>query len=131
MQVYELGYLILPSVPEENLPALVAKIKDILGKVSKAILDSEDPTKIELAYSMRKTVGSSSYVVNDAYLGWIKFEVNPEDISGLESNFRKTEEILRALIMKTSRETRFTFAKAREATLAAIEAKALEQAVVE
>ncbi|HEY4528393.1 MAG TPA: 30S ribosomal protein S6 [Candidatus Paceibacterota bacterium] len=118
MQVYELGYLILPSIPEESLPDIVSKIKSNLISP----LDSEDSIKVDLAYPMKKTVGSSNYVVNDAYLGWMKFEATAEEVEELKDKIEKVEEVLRFIIVKASRETKFTLAKAEETLSEAEEA---------
>ena len=110
MQVYELGYLILPSIPEESLPELALKIRGLMGSP----LDGEDPIKVDLSYPLHKTVGSSNYVVNDAYLGWIKFEGDPEEVEKVKEAMEKMEEVVRFILIKSPRETKFTLAKARE-----------------
>ena len=114
MQVYELGYLILPSIPEDGLNAVGEKIKGLVAKASGREVDGEEPIKVNLAYTMSKTVGASRYVVNDAYIGWIKFEAEPDAISGLKDSVEDMEEVLRSLVIKAPRETTFTFAQARE-----------------
>lgn len=115
MQIYELGYLILPSIAEGELPAVVDKIKDSVIKAGGKEIDGEAPFKYNLAYTMSKTVGASRYVVKDAYIGWTKFELDPEQVSEVKDGVEKTEEILRFLLIKTPRETTFTFAKAKAA----------------
>lgn len=112
MQIYELGYLVLPSVAEEGLLGVVNSLKGIIAKEGGQELDGESPIKQELAYTMSKTVGASRYVVNDAYLGWLKFEVEADKIEGIKSRVEKMDEILRLLLIKAPRETGFTFAEA-------------------
>ncbi|MBX4181266.1 30S ribosomal protein S6 [Candidatus Parcubacteria bacterium] len=115
MQVYETGYLILPSIPEDGLSAVVDKIKGLITKEGGNIFDGEEPMKIDLAYTMSKTVGASRYVVNEAYLGWVKFEMEPAQAVSLKDSLDKVDEVLRVLLVKAPRETYFTFAKAQAA----------------
>ena len=111
-QVYELGYLILPSIAEESLSDVVNTLKGIISKVGGTELDSEMPIKIDLAYTMSKTAGARKYVVDDAYIGWVKFECEPNCISEVDTAIKQLDEVLRHLLVKTSRETHFTFADA-------------------
>jgi len=113
LTVYELGFLILPSIPDDKLSNVTDTIRKIISKEGGAELDAEAPFKENLAYSMSKTVGASRYVVSEAYLGWIKFEIDREKISSIKAKVEKMDEILRFLLIKAPRDTTFTFAKAR------------------
>ncbi|MEK7461502.1 MAG: 30S ribosomal protein S6 [Patescibacteria group bacterium] len=115
--VYELGFLILPSIPENKLSNVTDAIRKIISKESGTELDAEAPFKETLAYAMSKTVGVSRYVVSDAYLGWIKFEIDRARISMIKTGVEKIDEILRFLLIKAPRETTFTFAKAKVAAV--------------
>jgi len=112
-QVYELGYLLLSSIPEEKVLDVVASIKKAITLGGGEELDGETPFKQPLAYQMSKTIGASRYVANEAYLGWIKFEVEPSGVPDIKTSLEKIDEILRLLIIKAPRETTFTFAKSR------------------
>jgi len=111
--VYEIGYLVLPSVPAENLPQVVSNLVSIIEKAGGKPLDGEDPALEPLAYSMSKTVGARKYIVDEAYVGWMKFESRPDALETVREGVDKAEEILRYLLIKAPRETTFTFAKAR------------------
>lgn len=124
--VYELGYLVLPSVTEDNIPKVVSTIVSTIEKAGGKTLDSELPFLETLAYSMSKTVGARKYVVNEAYIGWMKFEAEPSAVEEIKAGIEKIEEILRFLLIKAPRETTFTFAEAREARRAQ-EAPMLEE----
>ncbi|KND48469.1 MAG: hypothetical protein AB200_01925 [Parcubacteria bacterium C7867-005] len=123
--VYEVGYLILPSVTEENLSKVVDKLVSVVEKAGATKLDSEEPHLEELAYSMSKSVGARKYVVDEAYIGWMKFEAESSQVEAIKIGVDKIEEVLRSLLIKTPRETTFTFEmaqKAREAREAALNA---------
>ena len=111
--VYELAYLILPSIPEEHLSKVVSNLKEIIKKAGGSEIASEEPFKHPLAYSMSKVVGSSKYVVNEAYIGWIKFESEPSSVEEVKTRVEKLDEVLRFLLVKAPRETAFTFEAAR------------------
>ncbi|MDO8728774.1 MAG: 30S ribosomal protein S6 [bacterium] len=113
LTVYELGFLILPSISENKLSDVTNAIRKVIKSEGGIEIDAEEPFKEALAYSMSKTIGASHYVVNDAYMGWIKFESDRAKVSAIKANIEKVEEILRFLLIKAPRETTFTFAKAR------------------
>ena len=113
LPVYELGFLILPSIQEDKLSLVVSSIRKVVTKEGGVEINAEAPFKQPLAYSMSKTMGASRYVLSDAYLGWIKFEVESSKIATIKTGVEKIGEILRFLLVKAPRETIFTFAKAR------------------
>ena len=122
VQVYELGYLVLPSVPTDNLQTVVSNIRSIIEKAGATPLDSEDPSLMDLAYSMSKTISARKYVVDEAYIGWMKFEAESNMVEAIKLSVDKVEEVLRTLLIKVPRETTFTFKEAREAREAREEA---------
>ncbi|MBX4198770.1 30S ribosomal protein S6 [Candidatus Parcubacteria bacterium] len=122
-QVYELGYLILPSIAEDSLSDVVNALKGIISKVGGTELDSEMPIKIDLAYTMSKVTGARKYVVDDAYIGWVKFECEPSCINEIDTAVKQLDEVLRHLLVKTTKETHFTFAEALKKQEEAEEAK--------
>lgn len=113
--IYELGYLILPSIPEDKLEDVTSLIRKVIITQDGLEIDAESPLKQDLAYSMSKTIGASRYVVSDAYLGWIKFEAEPAKILAIKDGVEKIGEVLRFLLIKAPRETTFTLAKAAKA----------------
>ena len=113
--VYEIGYLVLPSIPENELSTITGIIKTAIEKAGATVLDGEDPFKYELSYTMTKTIGASRYVVSEAYLGWLKFEGEAAQAVAVKASLDKMDELLRFLLIKAPRETTFTFAEARKA----------------
>jgi ribosomal protein S6 len=116
-EVYELGYLLLPSIAEDKLSAVTDKLTNVIVSAGGTTLDAEAPFLQDLAYSMSKTVGASRYVVSDAYLGWMKFEAPAESVPTIKDAVEMMEEVLRSLLIKAPRESEFTFAKAQAALL--------------
>lgn len=123
--VYEIGYLVLPSIPADSLDGVVANITKTFENEGGTRIDGETPFMNDLAYEMSKQVGARKYVVREAYIGWVKFELEPSKIETVKAALEKMDELLRFLIVKVPRETTFTFAEAR-ARKAALEAPAEE-----
>lgn len=113
LAVYEIGYLVLPSIPEDKLSLVTDSIRKVITKEGGIEIDAEEPFKEELAYPMSKTTGTSRYVLTDAYLGWIKFETERAHAQTIRAGVEKIEEVIRFLVLKVPRKTTFTFAKAR------------------
>jgi len=112
---YELGYLILPSIVEDDLSSVVDTIKGIIKKFGGEETASENPIKIDLAYTMSKTIGARKYVADEAYIGWVKFLVSGTSAPEISEAMKKLDEVLRFLLIKNPKDTGFTFAKALEA----------------
>ena len=107
-RVYEIGYLLAPTVDEGNLgnerDALVALITK-----SKGIVISEgQPQLIDLAYEMEKTLNNKRQTYQQAYFGWIKFDITPNLIDALADEIEAIETVIRSIMVKTVRENTLT-----------------------
>ncbi len=102
--VYEFSYLLVPTISEDGLAAEFTSIKDRIVASGAAPISEEHPKKMELAYEMRLMVAGKSARFNEAYFGWIKFDLAPEKLVDLEKSFARDEKIIRYLLIKTVRE---------------------------
>ncbi len=108
-QVYELGYHIVSTVAEENLPKEVENLKAIVLKDGGSLVSEGEPKLINLAYSMTKSVADIKKKFNTAYFGWIKFETKSALIPEMKKKIDASSTVLRYLLIKTVREnTLFT-----------------------
>src|SRR6185369_9681644 len=80
MTVYEVSYLLLPSLAIEQVPAKAASVQDMLTSVGGMVLAHEEPTLIDLAYPMTKVIQTSRHKVTAGYFGWVKFEITKDGI---------------------------------------------------
>ena len=104
-RIYEIGFHIVSSIPEEKGSVEITVIKDVLEK-NGAIFISEDLPKLRsLSYQMTKTVGAKHLKFDTAYFGSVKFEMSPENIDTIKKALELSETILRFLIVKTVRES--------------------------
>ncbi len=108
MSVYEIGYLIVSSIPEEKIPVEVEAITKIINASKASIIAEEAPHLIKLAYEMRKkNVGGSYEKYNESYFGWIKFEVGSDSIEDIKKAVETLPSVLRMLLTSTVRENTY------------------------
>lgn len=109
MQVYEVGYLVVPSIPEEKVGDEVSLIHSQIEKNGGSIISEDVPKLMDLSYSMLKVVEAKRSNYDTAYFGWVKFEMPVSGLVVVEDYFKQSKNILRHLTMKTVREnTMFT-----------------------
>ncbi len=103
-RVYEIGYLLAPTVNEGDLTnerdALVALITKFKG----IVISEEQPGLIDLAYDMTKIINNKKHTYSQAYFGWIKFDITPNVIEILTEEVEAVESLLRSIMIKTERE---------------------------
>lgn len=104
MQVYEIGYHIVPSVPEEKLTTEVEAIHASIKKNDGTIITEDFPKLRELSYTMTKTVESKNHNYDEAYFGWIKVEMPVAKLAAVEADVKGMVNVLRYIIVKTIRE---------------------------
>jgi ribosomal protein S6 len=104
LTIYEVSYLLLPSLALEQVPAKVTALKEMLTSVGGEVISDENPILIDLAYPMTKVVGTTRHKCTTGYFGWIKFELTKEGIGEVKKSLDMNNEILRYLIIKTVRE---------------------------
>lgn len=114
LRVYEVGYLLLPSIPEEKVPDEVSIIKEHIARLGGVILSQEEPRMRTLAYEMVKPVGTRNERFKSAYFGWVKFESMPDGAVELKKVFDLSPSVLRFILIKTVREDTVSYAKREE-----------------
>lgn len=103
-RVYEVGYLIVPSVAQENLPEKVTAIRSVIESVKGSILDEGEPRYQDLAYDMATTINNKKVVHKAGYFGWLKCEIDPASIESIDEKLKADTELIRFIIIKTVRE---------------------------
>lgn len=102
--IYEISYLLLPSIAMEQIQSKAVVLKESLTSLGAEIISDENPVLIDLAYSMIKIIGTTRHKVNSGYFGWLKFEISSEGILAVKKSLDANPEIVRYLIIKTVRE---------------------------
>ena len=110
-RIYEVGFHIVPSIPEEKLSSELTAIKDVLEKSGAVFISEEFPKLKPLSYQMTKVLGPKHLKFDTAYFGSVKFEMAPENIDTVKKTLELSETVLRFLIIKTVRESTMSVIK--------------------
>ena len=104
VSVYEVGYLMLPTIAEENLGEEVILFKDMLTENGAVFISDEYPKLIELAYEMSRSIMNKIQKFSYGYFGWVKFECTTDQAKTIKEILDKNEKLVRFLMIKTVRE---------------------------
>ena len=100
-KVYEVGYIIIPSVSPDHLEKEVSVVRDAIIKNDGEVISEEFPKMRELSYEMLKVTGNERNKFDTGYFGWIKFYGTEEGVGEIKKAFDTSAKILRSLIVKT------------------------------
>ncbi|MEY2664641.1 MAG: hypothetical protein RIT04_449 [Candidatus Parcubacteria bacterium] len=112
IKVYEIGYLLVSSIPKEKVAENVSALKDIIIKKGAKIISEEAPEFTTLAYTMVKKIGAANHRFNEGYFGWIKFDLAASEIESVKKAFEEHVNMLRVLVITTIRDTTYLGKKA-------------------
>lgn len=104
MTIYEVGYLFVPTIAEENVGGEVTRLKDVITKYGGVFISDEYPRFMDLAYEMVRTISNKKAKFNQGYFGWVKFELPTDEALSLKSALDQDESIIRFIMIKTVRE---------------------------
>lgn len=104
-RIYELGFHFVPTISEDDAAVQFSHLKSIIEKKDGTFISEEAPALINLAYELTKTTKAVRHHYNNAYFGWVKFEINPEAIADIEKEIKLFEPVLRYLLISTVRES--------------------------
>jgi ribosomal protein S6 len=105
MGVYEVGYLMVPTIAEENLGGEVTAFKDMLTEQGVTFVSDEYPKMMELAYEMTRSIANKKQRFSYGYFGWVKFECSSAQARVIKDMLEKNEKLIRYLFIKTVRES--------------------------
>jgi ribosomal protein S6 len=105
LSVYEVGYLMIPGIAEENLGGEVTEFKDGLREQGVTFVADEYPKMMELAYEMSRSIANKKQKFSYGYFGWVKFECTPAQARVIKNALDKNEKLIRYLLIKTVRES--------------------------
>lgn len=104
LRVYEVSYLLLPFITEDDISKEALRVKELVSVSGGAVFSEELPKLIKLAYTMTKVIANKNTKFDNAYFGWMKFEGEPETIAKLKKAFENNENVLRFLVLKTTKD---------------------------
>lgn len=103
-KVYELGYLLVPTIKEEDVPVNYGNLKELVLSFGGEIISDEIPKMNSLAYSMPKIISNVRHKFNTAYFGWVKFIMDSRKVLELKRHLDLDSNFIRFLILKTVKE---------------------------
>jgi len=103
-RVYEVGYLLIPSITEEELPTQYGNLRELISSLGGAIISDEMPKMIDLAYPMSKVTTNIRSKFSSAYFGWVKFFMDADKIADLKKKLDLDVNVIRFLVLKTVKE---------------------------
>lgn len=112
MEVYEIGYLLVSSIPPEKVATEVETLKGVLSKKDAVVIAEEAPELRGLSYEMTKKIGASNQRFDEGYFGWIKFEMAAKSIESVKKAFEENPNMLRMLLITTVKEQTYLGKKA-------------------
>ncbi|MCR4331020.1 MAG: 30S ribosomal protein S6, partial [Patescibacteria group bacterium] len=102
--IYELGFLLVPTIPEEKTGEEVSKVKDAVGE-SGLVISGGDAAMITLAYPMTKALGGKNSTFASGYFGSLIFQTGSDSIDAVKAALTKNDRLLRFLIIKRTKES--------------------------
>jgi len=103
-RVYELGYILVPALSEDESVAMAGTLRDEMEKAGGVYISSELPKHMELAYPMVKPIANKKQSFTEGYFGWMKFEIDPAVAEKMNKAFIRDDRMVRHLMIKTVRE---------------------------
>lgn len=104
LKTYEVGYLLSPLVPEDQLVSLVSKIFEETIKASGGAVTSQlSPRLTRLAYPVAKVINNKRSNYQDAYFGALRFQVFPDQIAKFKAELDRSDELIRYLLITVSK----------------------------
>ncbi len=104
LKVYEIGFLLAPTVAEEKLPEEVSALKSVIEERGGFFISEDFPKLRPLAYTMVKKIDNKNQKYNQAYFGWVKFELKPSEVPVVNSSFQNNLNVIRFILLDTVRE---------------------------
>ena len=105
MQVYELGYHIVPTVAADDVESEVGKIRSAIEARGGVFIAEGTPEAMNLAYPIFVNDGGKRTKYERAYFGWMKFEMDPAQVVALrDEDLAHNAHVLRHILFKTTRE---------------------------
>jgi ribosomal protein S6 len=103
-RIYEAGYQIVPTVPEQDVEKVVAAIRSEIEKLGGSFIAEGAPSLMKLSYGMDKREGEKHVEYDRGYFGWLKFEGSTDSAKTLTDFLKGNAQVLRSIVFKTVRE---------------------------
>jgi len=96
---YEIGYILLPTISEDNLAEELGKIIGVVESHGGKLHKSDLPKMTDLSYEVSKDIERDRHKFESAYFGFVTFEVDSSNISKIKEELEKNLSIIRFLLI--------------------------------
>lgn len=103
-RVYELAYLLVPTLEGDNVDTKFQSLKKYLSDKGVEFVSEDSPRLLELQYEMSRTIQNKKTWFDEAHFGWVKFEADPALVKEIHDELARDEDIIRFMIIKTVKE---------------------------
>lgn len=110
-RTYELGFILVPTLPEGEVEERVAVLKNAITAVEGNVTSEGVSEFIDLAYQIEKNVKSKKMKWAQGYFGWMKFTAAPEALEALKKALDANLDLIRYMLIKTDTENTVIFKK--------------------
>ena len=100
---YEFAFHILPTVTEEEVPAVFGELKTLIDNEEGTIMSEEAPQRFDLAYEVSKSIEGRNVRYNHSYFGWVRFTLDASKVDHLKSEIEHGDRLFRFIILKLTR----------------------------
>lgn len=102
-RLYELGFLLIPIIDKEEVPAAIKAVADIVGKEGKVEFVREGELRT-LAYSMETVLNEKKVSFDKAYLSSLIFSADADAVARITTALKLHAPIIRSLILRRTPE---------------------------
>ena len=99
MSHYEFAFHILPTVTEEEVPAVFGDLKTLIDHAGGHIIQEEAPQHFDLAYTVVTHSEGKNFKYNHSFFGWVRFMSLPEHIEKLQAEIKHDGRVMRHIII--------------------------------
>jgi len=103
-RVYEVGYLVMSTVADDQVEKVVGDIRSVIEKAGGSFIAEGAPVLTKLSYGMDAREGDRHVTHDKAYFGWIKFEAPTAAVQMLSDALKAHASVLRNIVFQTVRE---------------------------
>ncbi len=104
LNVYEVGYHLIPTLSEVEVAQQVAALTKMLADAGASLVGEKVPEKTDLAYALEKKIEGKLTSFTATYFGWVAFEIAPHRLAELKAALDRNDSVLRYLVVLTSKD---------------------------
>lgn len=104
LNIYEVGYIIVPTIPEENVSKEAGLVKSAIENIG-VLVSSLEPKLIPLAYAMDTVSENKKSTYTSGYFGSFVFHAEAKEMEVLKEKLDKNDSLIRFLLIKRSKES--------------------------